>query len=69
MEDEEAELPFGEGEAITSTSCLFCSSSSPTVEENLKHMSSTHSFFVPDLEFLVDVEGNLMGGWQELLLS
>lgn len=59
MEDEEAELPFGEGEAITSTSCLFCSSSSPTVEENLKHMSSTHSFFVPDLEFLVDVEGLL----------
>jgi len=61
MEDEEADLPFGDGEAIPNTSCLFCSSSSSSsVEENLKHMSSSHSFFVPDLEyFLVDVEGLL----------
>jgi len=57
---EEDVLPFGEGEAIPNTSCLFCCfSSSPDVEENLKHMSSLHSFFVPDLEYLVDLEGLL----------
>jgi len=60
MDDEESELPFGDGEAIPNTSCLFCSSnSSATVEENLKHMSSSHSFFIPDLDYLVDMEGLL----------
>merc|ERR1719193_901705 len=60
MDAAEDVLPFGEGEAIPNTSCLFCCfSSSPDVEENLKHMSSLHSFFVPDLEYLVDLEGLL----------
>lgn len=59
MEDEEDELAFGDGEAIPNVACLFCSSSASAVEENLKHMSSNHSFFVPDLEYLVDVEGLL----------
>ena len=57
MEDED-ELAFGEGERIPNVACLFCTSSASTVEENLKHMSSYHSFFVPDLEYLVDVEGD-----------
>lgn len=58
-EEEEEELPFGEGDAIVNTHCLFCTAPSSTVENNLKHMSSEHSFFVPDLEYLVDVEGLL----------
>jgi len=58
-EEEEEELLFGEGDAIVNTGCLFCSAPSSTVENNLKHMSSEHSFFVPDLEYLVDVEGLL----------
>ena len=56
-EEEEEGLLFGEGDAIVNTGCLFCSAPSSTVENNLKHMSSEHSFFVPDLEYLVDVEG------------
>jgi len=55
----DVEGAFGDGEAIPNTSCLFCSASSSAVEENLKHMSSNHSFFVPDLEYLVDVDGLL----------
>ena len=56
-EDVAGEAPFGDGEAIPNSSCLFCSTASSSVEENLKHMSTSHSFFVPDLEYLVDAEG------------
>ncbi|XP_060081154.1 cytoplasmic 60S subunit biogenesis factor ZNF622-like [Ylistrum balloti] len=37
--------------------CLFCSHVSKTLEDNTKHMTSKHSFFIPDAEFLVDLEG------------
>ncbi|KAJ3068354.1 hypothetical protein HDU98_008458 [Podochytrium sp. JEL0797] len=39
--------------------CLFCTHTlaAPSIEDNLKHMALEHSFFVPDLEFLVDMEG------------
>nr|SVE75129.1 EOG090X06E3 [Daphnia dolichocephala] len=46
-----------ESEAIPVTSCLFCNHSSDTMEGNLKHMSSQHSFFIPDFEFIIDMEG------------
>ena len=43
---------------LSPTNCLFCTSSiSSTIEENLTHMSSAHSFFVPDADFLVDLVG------------
>ena len=34
---------------------LFCS----TLDKNVIHMSERHSFFLPDLEFLIDMEGLL----------
>ncbi|KAI0314915.1 C2H2 type zinc-finger-domain-containing protein [Amylostereum chailletii] len=37
--------------------CLFCSTISPSLESNLTHMSSEHSFFIPDAEFLIDLTG------------
>jgi len=37
--------------------CLFCNQQSPSLEENLTHMSTTHSFFIPDAEYLVDISG------------
>ena len=37
--------------------CLFCPESSPSLEANLTHMSSAHSFFIPDAEYLVDLTG------------
>ncbi|KAH8119372.1 C2H2 type zinc-finger-domain-containing protein [Phellopilus nigrolimitatus] len=37
--------------------CLFCAAISPSLEDNLKHMSTAHSFFVPDADYLVDIAG------------
>ncbi|KAI9362462.1 C2H2 type zinc-finger-domain-containing protein [Zopfochytrium polystomum] len=39
--------------------CLFCTTSAKSLEENVEHMAVAHSFFIPDLEFLVDLEGLL----------
>ncbi|XP_037934756.1 zinc finger protein 622-like [Teleopsis dalmanni] len=44
---------------ITINDCLFCTHTSENVVENLKHMSVTHSFFIPDTEFCIDMEGLL----------
>jgi pre-60S factor REI1 len=37
--------------------CLFCAHTSSSFEDNLTHMSSEHSFFIPDAEYLVDPTG------------
>lgn len=46
-----------EGEALGIEECLFCSSVSSSLENNLNHMSVKHGFFLPDADYLVDVEG------------
>ncbi|XP_044746266.1 zinc finger protein 622 [Coccinella septempunctata] len=40
--------------------CLFCSHESRNFHKNLKHMYSLHSFFIPDVEYCVDIKGLLM---------
>jgi pre-60S factor REI1 len=45
-----------EGEALGLEECLFCSSVSSSMENNLNHMSVKHGFFLPDADFLVDLE-------------
>jgi len=42
-------------EGIPCTVCLFCSQSHGSLEENVKHMTLTHSFFLPDAEYISDV--------------
>lgn len=50
MSDEEWDVEtFGEEE------CLFCSFISDSFEANVQHMTISHSFFIPDVEFLVDL--------------
>lgn len=44
---------------LAPTACLFCPATSDSPEENLEHMSKSHSFFVPFLENVVDVPGLL----------
>ncbi|CAG0896842.1 unnamed protein product [Darwinula stevensoni] len=44
-------------EPIPITQCLFCGLEHDTLANNMKHMSEKHSFFVPDVEYLVDLEG------------
>ncbi|KZO95522.1 hypothetical protein CALVIDRAFT_482625 [Calocera viscosa TUFC12733] len=44
---------------LTSSSCLFCPVDSGSVQANLAHMSTAHSFFLPDSDYLSDVPGLL----------
>lgn len=39
------------------TDCLFCPHHSRTLMKNVAHMTKAHSFFIPDVEFLVDLRG------------
>ncbi|KAJ8311227.1 hypothetical protein KUTeg_011221, partial [Tegillarca granosa] len=43
--------------AIGIEECLFCSHISSSLEENTKHMTVKHGFFIPDFEYLIDLEG------------
>ena len=44
-------------EPLDLTECLFCPHDSVDLESSLKHMGRSHSFMIPDLEYLVDVKG------------
>lgn len=46
-----------EEELIGLEECLFCSYISSSLETNLSHMTTRHSFFLPDAEFISDLEG------------
>jgi pre-60S factor REI1 len=39
--------------------CLFCPSRLPTIDTCLQHMSTLHSFFIPDRDYLSDISGLL----------
>ncbi|VDM95524.1 unnamed protein product [Thelazia callipaeda] len=53
------EEDFDESKAISNTVCLFCNHVSRNLETNLQHMSKSHGFFLPDVEFCVDISGML----------
>ncbi|XP_064017265.1 cytoplasmic 60S subunit biogenesis factor ZNF622 [Pogoniulus pusillus] len=57
-EEEQAEtestLTLG---AIPVTDCLFCPHHSRSLMKNVAHMTKVHSFFIPDVEYLVDLRG------------
>lgn len=42
---------------LTNLDCLFCPAKSATFDDNMTHMTKTHSFFIPDIEYLVDLAG------------
>ncbi|XP_053105133.1 cytoplasmic 60S subunit biogenesis factor ZNF622 [Hemicordylus capensis] len=44
-------------DAIPVTNCLFCSHHSSSLMKNIAHMTKAHSFFIPDIEYLVDLRG------------
>ncbi|KAG8229905.1 hypothetical protein J437_LFUL009769 [Ladona fulva] len=46
-----------DGEPIPVNDCLFCKHHSSNLVKNLKHMTVAHSFFIPDVEYVVDMEG------------
>lgn len=44
---------------LSPSDCLFCTQRSNSIEDNLRHMHKSHSFFIPDTEFLQDLPGLL----------
>ncbi|GLB37219.1 putative C2H2 type zinc-finger (2 copies) [Lyophyllum shimeji] len=42
---------------LSPSHCLFCTLEASSIEDNLTHMSHSHSFFIPDAEYLVDIQG------------
>lgn len=60
-DDDVAEVDSDEwdedGEEVNCNDCLFCLHHSRNVIKNVKHMTLEHSFFVPDVEFCVDLNG------------
>ena len=47
----------GGPEPLDVDECLFCPVVSENMEACLRHMSSAHGFFIPDLDYLVDLKG------------
>lgn len=45
--------------APSTKSCLFCNYSSPTIALNAAHMERFHGMFIPEKQYLVDLEGLL----------
>lgn len=37
--------------------CLFCGSRSADIKSNIKHMNSFHGFFIPEEQYMIDLEG------------
>lgn len=42
---------------ISSDVCLFCSKKSADINSNAKHMNLIHGFFIPEDQYLIDLEG------------
>lgn len=55
--DEEEEVDTSYENPIALNKCLFCGARSASMVDNLTHMSTVHSFFVPDTEYVVDLPG------------
>lgn len=52
-----AELHMQFPELVTPLSCLFCNGIFENINENLDHMVEKHSFFIPDVERVVNFGG------------
>lgn len=46
--------------SIPMTDCLFCSHHSHSLSKNVAHMTKEHGFFIPDIEYLIDLQGLIM---------
>lgn len=57
MEEDSASGPALPTDAIPVTNCLFCGHHSRSLSRNVAHMTKTHSFFISDIEYLVDLRG------------
>ena len=54
--ESDGEYEETDDESLETTQCLFCPHFSTTFEDNMRHMTKSHSFYVPDLEYVTDLE-------------
>ncbi|KAK3546198.1 hypothetical protein QTP70_025224, partial [Hemibagrus guttatus] len=59
IEEDSVATPALAPGCIPVTDCLFCSHHSHSLSKNVAHMTKEHSFFIPDIEYLVDLRGLL----------
>ncbi|GAA6101218.1 zinc finger protein 622 [Tachysurus ichikawai] len=59
MEEDSVATPAPAPGSIPVTDCLFCLHHSHSLSKNVAHMTKEHSFFIPDIEYLVDLRGLL----------
>lgn len=59
MSGEASEAKTAPAPALKLESCLFCNYESPSVALNVLHMERIHSMFIPEKQYLVDLEGLL----------
>lgn len=45
---------------IENDNCMFCTHHSEDLTANLQHMAVGHSFFVPDMDFVIDLSGLML---------
>ena len=57
--DEWDEDEFDEADKIPTNDCLFCPHHSNNIDKNILHMGEKHSFIIPDLDFITDLNGLL----------
>jgi len=55
--DEKIDEKIASQSQLTPIQCLFCSNVAPSLADNLTHMSTAHSFFIPDADYLIDIAG------------
>lgn len=60
VDSDEWDDEISENNPVASNNCLFCSHHSRSLYKNLQHMTAAHSFFIPDIEFVVDLKGLLL---------
>ena len=56
-EEESSSTSDFEPEPLERNECLFCPHAGEDLEANLHHMSRVHGFFLPDLDYLIDIKG------------
>ncbi|KAF3908148.1 hypothetical protein AA313_de0200168 [Arthrobotrys entomopaga] len=69
--DSTTKEPLKEGEipSLPITECLFCTTISQTLQQNLEHMSKSHGLFIPEQRYLVNLEGLIRYLGQKVLIG
>lgn len=65
--DDQEDDQEDEEESFNPMECLFCNVESTSLDSNMMHMSQAHSFFIPDIEYLIDLESLL--GYLSVVIS